>query len=62
MSSQEQLAARAADLAERIVDEISASDHDWGAIERHAHSLVELLALPRETARAAGVTRTGSRS
>ncbi len=45
MSSHEQLTARAADLAERIVDEISQSDQDWGAIERHARSLVTLLAL-----------------
>jgi hypothetical protein len=45
MRSHEQMTVRAADLAERIVDEISHSDQDWGAIERHARRLVELLAL-----------------
>jgi hypothetical protein len=44
MSSHEQLTLRAVDLAERIVDEISQSDQNWGAIERHARSLVKLLA------------------
>jgi len=38
------LTVSAADLAERIVDEISQSDQDWPAIERHARKLVELLA------------------
>jgi hypothetical protein len=45
MRSHEQLTVRAADLAERIVDEISQSDQNWAAIERHARSLVKLLAL-----------------
>jgi hypothetical protein len=45
MSSHEQMTVRAADLAERIVDEISQSDQNWGAIERHARRLVELVAL-----------------
>jgi hypothetical protein len=45
MGSHEQLTVRAADLAERIVDEISQSDQNWVAIERHARSLVKLLAL-----------------
>lgn len=44
MSSHEQMTVRAADLAERIVDGISQSDQDWGAIERHARTLVALLA------------------
>ena len=44
MRSREQMTARAADLAERIVDEISQSDQDWSAIEGHARRLVELLA------------------
>ena len=44
MSNQEQMTIRAADLAERIVDEISHSDQDWGAIERQARNLLELLA------------------
>jgi hypothetical protein len=44
MRSHTQLTVRAADLAERIVDEISQSDQDWPAIERHARKLVELLA------------------
>jgi hypothetical protein len=45
MGSHEQMTVRAADLAERIVDEISQSDQNWGAIERHARALVELVAL-----------------
>jgi hypothetical protein len=45
MGSHEQMTIRAADLAERIVDEISQSDQNWGAIERHARALVELVAL-----------------
>ncbi|HWY90099.1 MAG TPA: hypothetical protein VNY31_05445 [Solirubrobacteraceae bacterium] len=44
MRSHAQLTVSAADLAERIVDEISQSDQDWPAIERHARKLVELLA------------------
>lgn len=45
MNSHEQkMTVRAADLAERIVDEISQSDQNWRAIERHARRLVELLA------------------
>jgi hypothetical protein len=44
MSSHEQMTVRAADLAERIVDEISQSDQDWSAIELRARKLVELLA------------------
>jgi hypothetical protein len=43
MRSHAQLTVRAADLAEQIVDEISQSDQDWSAIERHARKLVELL-------------------
>jgi hypothetical protein len=39
----EQGAIRAADLAERIVDEISEADQDWRAIELRARELVELL-------------------
>lgn len=35
---------RAADLAERVVDEISEADQDWYVIEAHARELVELLA------------------
>lgn len=38
------MTVRAADLAERLVDEISQSDQDWSAIERHARKLVELIA------------------
>jgi hypothetical protein len=45
MRSHEQMTVRAADLAERIVDEISQSDQNWGAIERHARALVKLVAL-----------------
>jgi hypothetical protein len=45
MSSHAQMTIHAADLAERIVDEISQADQDWRAIERHARKLVELVAL-----------------
>lgn len=45
MGNHEQMTVRAADLAERIVDEISQSDQNWGAIERHARALVELVSL-----------------
>ncbi len=51
MSSREQMTVRAADLAERIVDEISQSDQNWVAIERHARSLLKLLALRAAPAR-----------
>ena len=44
MGNHEQMTVRAADLAERIVDEISQSDQNWSAIERHARALVELVA------------------
>lgn len=41
-----QTTARAADLAERIVDEISEADQDWPAIELCARELVEVVAGP----------------
>jgi hypothetical protein len=44
MRNHEQMTVRAADLAEGIVDEISQSEQDWGAIERDARALLELLA------------------
>ena len=37
--------ARAADLAERLVDEISAAGQDWPAIELRARELVTVLAV-----------------
>lgn len=40
----EQTTIHAADLAELIVDEISAAGQDWRAIELHARELVEILA------------------
>lgn len=62
LTNDEQTTARAADLAEWIVDEISEADQDWRAIELRARELVELVArraagLPapaRETARRSG--------
>jgi hypothetical protein len=48
MRSHEQLTVHAADLAERIVDEISQASQDWGAIELHARKLVEILARRAE--------------
>jgi hypothetical protein len=43
---------RAADLAERILDEVSEADQDWRAIERCARELHELAAQVAQ--RAAG--------
>ncbi len=51
LSSHEQMTVRAADLAERIVDEISHSNQDWNAIERHARRLVERSSPSAPTAR-----------
>jgi hypothetical protein len=48
MISHEQMTVHAADLAERIVDEISQSHQDWGAIERHTRMLLELVAQRAE--------------
>jgi hypothetical protein len=45
--SHAQTAIRAADLAERIVDEISRSGQDWLAIERQARGLAELASTLR---------------
>lgn len=41
---EEKTTVRAADLGERIVDEISEADQDWRAIELCARELVELAA------------------
>jgi hypothetical protein len=43
MRNRAQMTVRAADIAERIVEEISQSGQDWGAIARHARELVELI-------------------
>jgi hypothetical protein len=61
MGSHEQMTVRAADLAERIVDEISQSDQNWGAIERHARALVELVALRADRRATPACTRHLSR-
>ncbi len=37
--------ARAADLAERILDEVSAAEQDWPLVERLARELAELAAV-----------------
>ena len=44
MTSNQQITVRVADLAERIVDEISHASQDWRAIELEARELVELIA------------------
>ncbi len=44
MESDEQTTARAADLAEWIVEAISEADQDWHAIEVRARELAELAA------------------
>lgn len=41
----EETTARAADLAERILDEVSSADQDWRLVERWARELAELAAL-----------------
>jgi hypothetical protein len=52
VTNDQQITVCVADLAERIVDEISEANQDWRAIERHARKLVDLLAgLTRPTAR-----------
>jgi hypothetical protein len=53
----DEIAVRAAELAELIVDEISQADHDWHALERQARELVTVLATAR--ARSAGAHRGG---
>lgn len=40
--SDEDIAVRAADLAERIVDEVSSADQDWGTIASWARELAVL--------------------
>jgi hypothetical protein len=42
--SNEDATARAADLAERVLDEVSGADQDWGTIEQCARELAELAA------------------
>jgi hypothetical protein len=42
--SNENATVRAADLAERILDEVSEADQDWRTIERCARELHELAA------------------
>jgi hypothetical protein len=44
VTSDQRTTIRAADLAERIVEEISEADQDWHAIELRARELVEVLA------------------
>jgi hypothetical protein len=46
----EETPARAADLAERILDEVSAADQDWRLVERWARELAELAALAARSA------------
>lgn len=40
----ERTTARAADLAERILDEISRAEQNWAAVEHMANALAELAA------------------
>ncbi len=58
--SDTQTTIRAADLAERIVDEISQADRDWPAIELCSHELVEVIAeLASGTATTIGGATSG---
>jgi hypothetical protein len=41
----EETPARAADLAEQILDEVSSADQDWRLVERWARELAEVAAL-----------------
>ena len=49
MTSRELTTTRAADLAERLVDQISESDQDWAKIELYARELLELVVEQRST-------------
>jgi hypothetical protein len=40
--SDDEAAARAAELAERILDEVSSADQDWRSVSRWAEQLAEL--------------------
>jgi hypothetical protein len=42
----------AADLAERILDQVSAAEQDWRAVERWARELAELAAIAARPASA----------
>jgi hypothetical protein len=44
VTSDQSTTVRAADLAERIVEEVSEAGQDWHAIELRAQELVEVLA------------------
>jgi type II secretory pathway predicted ATPase ExeA len=50
--SDENTTVRAADLAERILDEVSEADQDWHTIERCARELYELAARVAQPAAA----------
>jgi hypothetical protein len=47
LTGREQTTIRAADLAERLVDQISEAGQDWAKIELHARELLELVAKLR---------------
>jgi hypothetical protein len=44
MSKEDQITARAAELAEWLLDAVSGADRDWRAIERRARELAEYAA------------------
>lgn len=50
--SDESTTVHAADLAERILDEVSEAEQDWGTIERCARELYELAARVAQPATA----------
>lgn len=58
------LITRAADLAERLVEQVSEADHDWREVQRRALDLASLAARAQsaERSRAANSMRDPPRS
>lgn len=50
----EQTTAHAADLAERILDEVSSAEQNWAAVEHMASALAEIAAQAARGATAPG--------
>ncbi len=51
------LITRAADLAERLVEQVSEADHDWREVQRRALALASLAARAQSTEHAAAASR-----
>jgi flagellar biosynthesis chaperone FliJ len=48
---------RAADLAERLVEQVSEADHDWREVQRRAQALARLAARAQSSERDAAARR-----